>query len=154
MKYSNTLFDKFNIVEFNNKKTKDFIKGFDITNIAKKGDFFLDYVIEGNQNLDALSYKIYGDASYYWTIILVNNIQDSFFDLPLSSEELKKIALDELNEYCLQNNFTDTQTKKYIQDNYYTKYMELEDENNLKRRIKIVRPEQLHKFITLLEDAF
>lgn len=154
MKYSNTLFDKFNIVEFNNKKTKDFIKGFDITNISKKGDFFLDYVIEGNQNLDALSYKIYGDASYYWTIILVNNIQDSFFDLPLSSEELKKIALDELNEYCAQNNFTDTQTKKYIQDNYYTKYMELEDENNLKRRIKIVRPEQLHKFITLLEDAF
>lgn len=154
MKYSNTLFDKFNIVEFNNKKTKDFIKGFDITNISKKGDFFLDYVIEGNQNLDALSYKIYGDASYYWTIILVNNIQDSFFDLPLSSEELKKIALDELNEYCAQNNFTDTQTKKYIQDNYYTKYMELEDENNLKRRIKIVRPDQLHKFITLLEDAF
>lgn len=154
MKYSNTLFDKFEIIDFNGKKTKDFIKGFDITNISKKGDFFMDYVISGNPNLDSLSYTIYGDASYYWVIILVNNIQDTFFDMPLSSEELQKIAINELTEKAKDLNYTESGIKKYIQENYYTKYIKLDEDNNKKRYIKLVRPEQLHKFISLLEDAY
>ena len=94
MKYNNTLFSKMNTVIFNNKETKDFFVGFDISNISKTADFFMDYFIESEDNIDLISYKIYGDISYYWTILLVNNIQDALFDLPLNSDEVKNKGIE------------------------------------------------------------
>jgi len=151
MKYSNKLFDKFNIVEFNGVKTRDFIQGYDIENLTNKGDFFVEYAIEGNPNLDTLSYKIYGDVSYYWVIILVNNIQDAFFDLPMSQEELKVLSKTQLEDEAKSLGITNI--KEHVANNFYTRFLLNEEENNNKRIIKIVRPETLPKFLNLLKQA-
>ena len=95
--------------------------------------------------MDVISYSIYGDASYYWTIILINNIQDTFFDLPLSQEELrlhviKKMELDGIPE-------------DEISDRYYQYYIQAEEENNLKRNILVVRPEFINTFVSLVQKA-
>lgn len=150
---NNTLFNKFETVTFNNKKTKDFIKGFDITNIESKGDFFMSYSIDGSPNLDTLSYIIYDDISYYWTIVLVNNIQDLFFDLPISQEELKALTKEQLTSEAEYLGYSSSEIDSYILNNYYDRFVKLETENDEKRKIRVVRPEMLAKFISLVESA-
>lgn len=150
---NNTLFNKFETVTFNNKKTKDFIKGFDITNIESKGDFFMSYSIDGSPNLDTLSYIIYDDISYYWTIVLVNNIQDLFFDLPISQEELKALTKEQLTSEAEDLGYSSSEIDSYILNNYYDRFVKLETENDEKRKIRVVRPEMLAKFISLVESA-
>lgn len=152
MKYNNTLFSKMNTVTYNNKETKDFFVGFDISNISKSADFFMDYFIESEDNIDLISYKIYGDISYYWTILLVNNIQDALFDLPLNSDEIKKITKSVLENKIAYKLLTAQSDKdKYISDNFYVEFIKQEDINNKKRHIKVVRPELINKFISTLE---
>lgn len=141
MDFPNSLFDKFETVLYNGIPTKDFMVAYDITNIEDKGDFFFEYKIEGSKNIDTISYEIYGNASFYWIIIMINNIQDVFFDLPLSENELRLIAKNRVEE----NNES--------MDKFYEYYTELENENNNKRILLVVRPEYLNRFLTLLEEA-
>lgn len=141
MNFSNGLFDKFDTILYNGKPTKDFMVAYDIVNIEDKGDFFYEYKIEGSKNVDTISYEIYEDPSFYWLIIMINNIQDVFFDLPLSENELRLIAKEKVEQDGVG------------MDKFYSYYKELEEENNEKRIILAVRPEYLNRFLTLLEDA-
>ena len=49
---------------------------------------FQKYLILENEIPESVSEKKYGDAKYYWTILLVNNIINPFEEWPLSSDEL------------------------------------------------------------------
>jgi len=150
---NNTLFDKFKIVDFNGIKTKDFFTGFDVVQLTNNSDYFMTYIIDQEANIDYISYSLYGDSSYYWTILLVNNIQDVFFDLPMTSKELELTVKNELKEEIEKITTNQTEIEKYISLNYYTKYKEIEDINNSKRAIKVVRPEFIRKFVALLEST-
>lgn len=141
MNFENSLFKKFNIVVFNGIPTVDFIAAYDVENVEDQGDFFMEYRIDGEKNLDLISYEIYGDASYYWTIIMVNNIQDVFYDLPMSPEELRQYVIQKMKDYDININ------------RYLEIYQQEEEINNNKRFIRLVRPEYLSRFITLIEEA-
>jgi len=142
MNFSNGLFDKFETIEFNGIKTKNIINFYDVMNIEEKGEFFFEYNIQGNENLDMISYKVYNDPSYYWIIIVLNKIQDPLFDLPLSERELSKYT-----KFFIDN------SEEYTAEDYYRVYKMLEERNNEKRKIKLVRPEKLSTFLTMFKEA-
>jgi len=75
------------------------VKG--ITNLSQFTNFFIDefdnvafytyYNLKGNERLDQISFQIYGDQKYYWTIPLINpEITNIWRDLSLEYNTLEK----------------------------------------------------------------
>ena len=59
----------------------------DITN-------FYPYVVPEGMRPDVLSYQYYGDTIYTWTIFLVNNIVDPYWEWPLSYKDFREYMSD------------------------------------------------------------
>ncbi len=90
-------------------------------------------------------------------IALINDIQDIIFDLPLETEVLHKIAKD----HVLIAEETNILDSYYEEDGslsmngmqmYIAKFTELEIKNDEKRMLKVVRPNEIYKVITLLTE--
>ena len=47
-----------------------------------------EYIVKPGESPDSLSYTAYNDPSYFWTILLLNNITDLNTEWPLDSDEL------------------------------------------------------------------
>ena len=43
------------------------------------------YAVQDGETPESLAYKVYGNASYHWIILLLNNIQNRYYDWPLSN---------------------------------------------------------------------
>ena len=52
------------------------------------------YTIKSGQTPDEIAYDLLGDSSYYWTILLINNITDTQTQWPFDDYELDKIIED------------------------------------------------------------
>ena len=50
---------------------------------------FYPYVVPEGMRPDVLAYQYYGDTIYTWTIYLVNNIVDPYYEWPLSYKDLR-----------------------------------------------------------------
>ena len=50
---------------------------------------FYPYVVPEGMRPDVLSYQYYGDTIYTWTIYLVNNILDPYWEWPLSYKDFR-----------------------------------------------------------------
>tara|TARA_B100001057_G_C22641207_1_gene868295 strand:+ start:329 stop:952 length:624 start_codon:yes stop_codon:yes gene_type:complete len=59
---------------------------------------FNDYIIEDGDRPDTISFDMYGDPNYDWTILLLNNMINFYEDWPKS-----KTALDSYVTYKYQN---------------------------------------------------
>jgi hypothetical protein len=138
---NNKYFEKFSTVEFNGVLTRDFINWYDVVGLAERGDFFMNYIIENGENLDTIAYKLYGNTSYYWIILLLNNIQDAFYDLPLSEDEIKKVVLQKIEA-----------EGKDISE-FYKYYNEESERNNKKKYVRVVSPDKIKQFISMLIHA-
>lgn len=102
------------------------------------GDKYLQvYKIIDGQTLEDISYIMYDDPIYYWTIIIINNIHDPIFDLPLPEDSIQEVARD----MSLVNNVLDLGL-------YSTNYDTLSAENDAKRNIKVIKPAYLSQFLT------
>jgi len=95
------------------------------------------YNISDGQMLEDISYEMYDDPIYYWTIIIVNNITDPIFDLPLPEESIQEIARDQ----SYVNGSLDLNL-------YSTNYDTMSTENDTKRNIKVIKREYLSQFLT------
>ena len=51
---------------------------------------FYPYVVPEGMRPDVLSYQYYGDTIYTWTIYLVNNILDPYWEWPLSYKDFRE----------------------------------------------------------------
>ena len=52
--------------------------------IADDITMYYPYIIAGDIRADVLSYQIYGDTAYTWTIFYVNNMLDPYWSWPLT----------------------------------------------------------------------
>jgi hypothetical protein len=96
------------------------------------------YRISDGETLEDISYQIYNDPIYFWTIIIVNDLYDPIFDLPLPEDSIQEIARD-----------LATGDDGEIDDAVYiTKYDELTESNDAKREIKVIKREYLSEFLT------
>lgn len=110
-------------------------------NISGKNYYKL-YKISNIKRLDQISYELYGTTEYWWILAYINGIVDIIFDLPLESEILHQIALEEakeIPEYLEEDGTLNVDGMDY----YVDRVDELEAENDLKRTIKVIAPEAI-----------
>src|SRR5210317_1144156 len=50
---------------------------------------FNKYQVVAGETPEIVSYKLYDSVDYYWTILLMNNIKDRFYDWPLSEQQFE-----------------------------------------------------------------
>ena len=50
---------------------------------------FDKYQVIAGETPEIVSYKLYETVDYYWTILLMNNIKDRFYDWPLSEQQFE-----------------------------------------------------------------
>jgi len=56
---------------------------------------YYKYVIKDGENIETISNSLYGNPNYYWTIMIINNRLDRFYDFPLSYGEFEQYIVDE-----------------------------------------------------------
>lgn len=100
-------------------------------------EYLYNYILSDDESLETVSFDVYGDPNYWWLLAMINDIRDIIFDLPLNSIILQKIATD-------QSTINDVFEISLFSDNYDA----LEEENDLKRNIKILKPEYLNDVLT------
>jgi len=55
---------------------------------------YYPYVVPEGMRPDVLAYQYYGDTIYTWTIFLVNNIVDPYWEWPLSYKDFREYVAD------------------------------------------------------------
>ena len=55
---------------------------------------YYPYIIPEGMRPDVLAYQYYGDTIYTWTIFLVNNIVDPYWEWPLSYKDFREYVSD------------------------------------------------------------
>ncbi len=73
----------------------DITRRFAITNFVKNAKVTFDeYYIEDGERPDTVAYDYYGDQSMDWLVLLTNEIQDPYFEWPLSYEQFNEYLRD------------------------------------------------------------
>lgn len=55
---------------------------------------FNKYQVIAGETPEHVSYKLYNTVDYYWTILLMNNITDRFYDWPLRAQQFEAYVND------------------------------------------------------------
>ena len=82
--FSSSQLSMFNVLkDFDtDAKLLNIWKSFSLRNSITESIIYYDmYVVEHIDWWDAISYKVYGESTYWWTIALVNNIVNPFEEL-------------------------------------------------------------------------
>ena len=95
------------------------------------------YSISDGESLEDISYAVYGDPVYFWTIMIVNNLLDPIFDLPLAESAIQEMARD--------LSYVDGELDM---NSYVSNYDILVSQNDQKRQINVIKREYLNKFLT------
>ena len=59
-------------------------------NLIDDKNVFYTYTMKEEESIENVSEKLYGTVNYYWTIMLINNRFDRFFDFPMSNRILQQ----------------------------------------------------------------
>lgn len=137
------LFDNLSDIEYVINNKKYIIKNiFNIDKIyknIKKFDnpkYYFFYTISDGEKWESIAYKVYNDINSFWILILLNGIEDVYYDFILTYEELVKATL-----------FKDEQNMSS-----QSSFDEAMDINDTKRQIKVLKPEYLQEFINSIKE--
>ena len=75
------------------------------------------YTVKSGQTPDEIAYDLLGDSSYYWTILLINNITDTQTQWPFDDYELDKIIEDRYGDLADKIRHWETKEVKDSYDN-------------------------------------
>ena len=75
------------------------------------------YTVKSGQTPDEIAYDLLGDSSYYWTILLINNITDTQTQWPYDDYELDKIIEDRYGNLADKIRHWETKEVKDSYDN-------------------------------------
>lgn len=70
------------------------------TNIVDDRSAFYEYTLLDGEKIENLSFSYYGSVEYYWTILLINNIFDINYDLPLSQLDFADYIVEKYGSYA------------------------------------------------------
>jgi hypothetical protein len=62
--------------------------------IVDDKSIFYKYFIREGEDIESISNKLYGSPIYYWTIMLINNKLDRYYDFPLVYGEFEEYIVD------------------------------------------------------------
>ena len=87
--YDSSQLSMFNVLLDYDTKLLNIWKSFSIRDDVTNSIIYYDtYTVEANDWWDSISYTVYGECSYWWTIALVNNIVNPFEEL-IAGESIK-----------------------------------------------------------------
>lgn len=119
---------------------------FQVRNIFNK--YILDDPIEDkylftktmqeNETLESVANDEYGDSELFWVLVILNDIRDMIFDMPLPDDVLQTIAKQMTMD---SEGFLDLVV-------YGTNYDALQDENDQKRYIKVLKADFINEFLS------
>ena len=81
--------------------TDIFARAHPVRNIVQ-ANILEPYFVQNGETPDEVSYRIYGNVKYYWTILLVNNIVNIYTEWPMSDDVLYDYAVDKYGENNLR----------------------------------------------------
>lgn len=73
------IFSAFSSIDYNGKPTADIFRNYNsYVKQAAKDLVLRDYLIEGSDRPELISWKLYDDPQYYWVLLMLNNNYDPF----------------------------------------------------------------------------
>ncbi|MCX8008234.1 MAG: baseplate wedge protein 53 [Patescibacteria group bacterium] len=132
----------------------------------KDKTLFYDYTLSDSENLEQLAERVYKDYKLAWLILLVNELFDREFDLPMSPNTFHNYITtkygsvanaNQIRKYFIKINESDWVEVDYEQYVAYNPQLrrirtayELEQEKNeAKRKIRILKEEFVPQFINI-----
>jgi hypothetical protein len=117
-------------------------------------NLFEYYTITSVKRIDQISYDLYGTTDYWWIIAILNDIIDIIFDLPIQDTYLYKLA----REYVKEREITDNKTYFTRFDKlttegfvlYEEEFERLQKVNESKRVLKVIKPSEIHKVLSMI----
>jgi len=144
-----------------------------VTNILKrvkvkdgvKNDIALfdKYQVKFGESPEITSFKLYGSVDYYWTILLMNNIRDRFYEWPLSEQQFEEYVNAKYTNPLAVHHYEVTQSSGPTTSLDYSHLIEVDSDTDgattvsnyeYERRrqdnlslIKVVRPQLISAFV-------
>jgi len=139
---STDYFSLFKEVVINDTQLKDIFKRITIKDkYLTETSLYSYHRISDGQTPDSLARLYYDDSYLYWLILIVNEMQDYFYDWPLTENELRLLAQKEYEDGIYD-------TGESVDD----VYVRLSEENDEKRLIKYIRPDYLKDILFELNN--
>jgi hypothetical protein len=91
-----------------------------------------------NDTLETVAQEEYGDPSLYWVLVIINDIRDMIFDLPVPDDVLQTIA----------KAMTIASEGSLDLIVFGTNYDALQAENDTKRKIKVLKSDYVSGFLS------
>lgn len=103
-----------------------------------KDEFLYTHLLTEGQTLEDVAFEEYSDSSLYWVLVIINDLRDMVFDLPLADDVLQTIAK--------QMTIDSEGSLDLIV--YGTNYDALQAENDDKRAIKVLKSDFVNEFLS------
>jgi hypothetical protein len=91
-----------------------------------------------HDTLESVAFEEYGDSSLFWVLVIINDIRDMIFDLPLPDEVLQIIA----------RNMTIASEGSLDLTIFGVNYDALQAENDEKRKLKVLKSDFVNEFLS------
>lgn len=135
----------FIVQDYSRNKLKSILDLPEITD----NNFIMYIDLEENQTIEAVSYILYNNENYWDILIAINNI-DPLFGLCYDFDTLNSFANSKTENYRTKFGIT-------LSLESYNRLLsqwkeEIEDENAIKRKLKVIRPNMINEFIRILRN--
>ena len=94
--------------------------------------------LQDHETLESVAFDEYGDSELFWVLVIINDIRDMIFDLPLQDDVLQTIARQMTID---SEGFLDLIV-------YGTNYDALQTENDNKRTIQVLKSDFVNEFLS------
>jgi hypothetical protein len=94
--------------------------------------------LQDHETLESVAFDEYGDSELFWVLVIINDIRDMIFDLPLPDDVLQTIARQMTID---SEGFLDLIV-------YGTNYDALQTENDNKRKIQVLKSDFVNEFLS------
>ena len=85
--------------DYNYKLVPDIFRRVKAKNKIKNNIALLDaYDVADGERPEHVAYKIYGDTDFFWVVCMINNIENVYYDWPLSNLQFESYMKDKYNE--------------------------------------------------------
>jgi hypothetical protein len=96
------------------------------------------HVLGDGDTLESVAFEEYADSSLFWVLVIINDIRDMIFDLPLTDDVLQLIAKQMT---IASAGFLDLTV-------FGVNYDALQAENDEKRNLKVLKSDFVNEFLS------
>jgi len=108
-------------------------------NIEENSKYLIEYIMKDGDTPESISYELYETTDMWWTILLINQKFDRFFDFPLPQKQLEEYIQLLIDDGIIEQSDT-------------TEINNIRSLNNKKRQIYIIDRKFIRKFLYQIKE--